>query len=88
LYYGGNPWILSVLWLTLYYEKLEDVNKTDQLLKWAIDCATDLDFLAEQIDKDTGVPISAVPLAWSHAFFILAVLGLDDLKTDKTAKDV
>jgi glucoamylase len=88
LYYGGNPWILSVLWLALYHEKLKDVNKTEQLIKWAIDCATDLDFLAEQIDKETGVPISAVPLAWSHAFFILAVLGLDDLKTDKTTKDV
>jgi glucoamylase len=86
LYYGGNPWILSVLWLALYCEKLNDANKTEQLLKWAIHCATDLDFLAEQIDKETGVPISAVPLAWSHAFFILAVLGLDDLKTDKTAK--
>jgi glucoamylase len=88
LYYGGNPWILSVLWLALYHEKLKDANKTEQLIKWATDCATDLDLLAEQIDKETSVPISAVPLAWSHAFFILAVLGLDDLKTDKTAKDV
>jgi glucoamylase len=87
LYYGGNPWILSTLWLALYYEKLKEANKAEQLVNWAIDCATDLDFLAEQVNKATGVPISAVPLAWSHAFFILAVLGLDDLRTDRTTKN-
>lgn len=85
-YYGGNPWILSALWLALYYEKLGDTNRIEQLITWTIDCATDLDLLAEQVDKATGVPTSAVPLAWSHAFFILAILGLDDLKASKTAK--
>jgi glucoamylase len=80
MYYGGNPWILATLWLALYYEKLKDVNKMEQLTKWAIDHVTALDLLSEQVDKSTGAPISAVPLAWSHAFFILAILGLDELK--------
>jgi glucoamylase len=86
-YYGGNPWILSVLWLALYYEKLGDINKAEQLVAWAINSATDLDLLAEQVDKAGGFPVSAVPLAWSHAFFILAVIGLNDLRNQKTSKD-
>jgi glucoamylase len=86
-YYGGNPWILSVLWLALYYEKLGDANKVEQLITWVIHCATDLDLLAEQVDKTSGFPVSAVPLAWSHAFFILAVIGLNDLRISKTSKD-
>jgi glucoamylase len=85
-YYGGNPWILSSLWLALYYNKIGDINKVEQLIAWTIDHATDLGLLAEQMDKITGIPISAVPLAWSHAFFILAILGLDDLRAPKTAK--
>lgn len=84
MYYNGNPWILTTLWLALYYEKLKDVNKMEQLIKWVIANSTDLNLLSEQVDKSTGLPISAVPLAWSHAFFILAVLGLDELKGNKT----
>jgi glucoamylase len=83
VYYGGNPWILATLWLALYNEKLEDVNKMEKLLKWTISHATELDLLSEQINKTEGSPISAVPLAWSHAFFILAALGLDELKVAK-----
>ncbi len=85
-YYGGNPWILSTLWLALYYEKLGDTDRMEQLIAWAIDRATNLDLLPEQVDKTNGFPISAVPLAWSHAFFISAVIGLDDLRNSKTSK--
>ncbi len=80
VYYGGNPWILATLWLALFYEKLKDASKMEQLTKWAVDHATALDLLSEQADKSTGAPVSAVPLAWSHSFFILAALGLDELK--------
>jgi len=83
LYYGGNPWILATLWLALYNEKIEDVNKMEKLLKWTIDHATELDLFSEQVNKSKGSSISAVPLAWSHAFFILAALGLDELKVAK-----
>jgi glucoamylase len=82
-YYGGNPWVLSTLWLALYYEKLKDINRTEKLIKWAIDHATEHDLLSEQVNKSNGSSISAVPLAWSHAFFILAILDLDELKAAK-----
>jgi glucoamylase len=78
-YYEGNPWILSVLWLSLYYEELGDINRAKRLIDWATSKSTDLDLLAEQVDKNSGVPVSAVPLAWSHAFFIISVMGLNDL---------
>lgn len=80
VYYNGNPWILASLWLSLYYTKLGEINKVEQFIKWTIDHATYLDLLSEQIDKSNGSPISAVPLAWSHAFFILAVLGLNEIR--------
>lgn len=84
LYYKGNPWILTTLWLALYYEQLGDISKVEMIVKWVIEHATALDLLSEQIDKSTGLPISAIPLAWSHAFFILAVLGLEELKARRT----
>jgi len=87
-YYGGNPWILATLWLALYYEKLKDVNKMEKLIKWVIAHATDIDLLAEQINRSNGLPISAIPLAWSHAFFILAILALDELEADKVRNNV
>jgi glucoamylase len=83
VYYDGSPWILASLWLALYYEKLKDANKMEQLINWTINHATEIDLLSEQIDKVTGAPISAVPLAWSHAFFILATIGLDELKANQ-----
>jgi glucoamylase len=79
-YYGGNPWILTTLWLALYYEKLGELEKAEQLISWTLSHSTDLGLLPEQIDKQTGAPISAVPLAWSHSFFILAALDLKEAK--------
>jgi glucoamylase len=86
-YYGGNPWILSALWLALYYEKLGDIDKAKSLITWVTERATELDLLAEQIDKTSGLPVSAVPLAWSHAFFILSVIGLDDAGNSEPSKN-
>jgi glucoamylase len=81
-YYGGNPWILTTLWLALYYEKVGELGKAEQLIRWALDHSTELGLLSEQVDKENGVPISAIPLAWSHAFFILSVLDLEEAKNN------
>jgi glucoamylase len=79
-YYGGNPWILTTLWLALYYEKAGELVKAEQLIRWTLDHSTELGLLSEQVDKESGAPISAIPLAWSHAFFILSVLDLQEAK--------
>jgi glucoamylase len=82
-YYGGNPWILATLWMALYNEKLGEFDKARADIEWVINHKTEADMLSEQIDKQTAAPISAVPLAWSHAFFILSVLDLDQGKVGK-----
>ena len=81
LYYGGNPWILTTLWLALYHEKAGNNDKAKQLILWVQNHRTELDLLSEQVDKQTGAPKSATPLAWSHAFYILSILGLNGTKT-------
>jgi len=83
-YYGGNPWILTTLWLALYYEKASELRKAEQLIRWALDHSTELGLLSEQVDKESGAPVSAIPLAWSHAFFILSVLDLQEAKNNNT----
>jgi len=67
----------------LYYEKLKDIERMEELIEWVIDHDTELGLLSEQVNKSNGSPISAVPLAWSHAFLILAVLDLDKMKDTK-----
>jgi glucoamylase len=81
-YYGGNPWILTTLWLALYYEKAGALGKAEQFIRWALDHSTELGLLSEQVDKESGAPVSAIPLAWSHAFFILSVLDLQEAKNN------
>ena len=81
-YYGGNPWILTTLWLALYYEKAGELGKADPLIRWAFDHSTELGLLSEQVDKENGAPVSAIPLAWSHAFFILSILDLEKAKNN------
>jgi glucoamylase len=85
-YYGGNPWILTTLWLSLYYEKAGELGKAKQLIRWALDHSTELGLLSEQVDKESGAPVSAIPLAWSHAFFILSVLDMEEAKTTSNKK--
>jgi glucoamylase len=43
------------------------------LLKWATKNALSTGALAEQLNPYSGKPISAIPLLWSHAEFVLAV---------------
>ncbi len=81
-YYGGNPWILTTLWLALYYEKAGELGKAEPLIRWAFDHSTELGLLSEQVDKVSGAPVSAIPLAWSHAFFILSILDLEKAKNN------
>ena len=76
-YIGGNPWIISTLWLALYYIEAGDVEKGKDLFLWSAKHATHLGFLPEQIDKFSGEPAWVMQLAWSHAMFIIV---LDRLK--------
>ncbi|MHA7967250.1 glycoside hydrolase family 15 protein [Paenibacillus sp. CAU 1782] len=72
-YIGGNPWILTTLWLAQYRIASGEPEKARAWLNWAIDHATESGLLPEQIDKDTGETAWVVPLTWSHAMFVSTV---------------
>jgi GH15 family glucan-1,4-alpha-glucosidase len=75
-YRGGNPWVLCTLWLALYYIAAGERARARELFNWAVQRRTKLDLLPEQVDRNTGEPSWVVPLAWSHAMFMLTAVEL------------
>lgn len=72
-YAGGNPWILTTLWLAQYRILQGRLDDARALLQWAVRHRTDAGLLPEQIDKETGRAAWVVPLTWSHAMYLLTV---------------
>ena len=68
---GGNAWIISSLWLALYYIEVGKIDRAKELYDWVTEHQDDKGFLAEQIDKETGKPAWIVGLSWSHALYII-----------------
>ncbi len=75
-YIGGNPWILTTLWVALYYAKAGDYNKAKEYLFWAVNGKTELGLLPEQVNRETGKPDWVIPLTWSHAMYVLVLSEL------------
>lgn len=80
VYAGGNPWILTTLWLAHYKFTIGQNDEAKKHLDWAIAHRTETGLLPEQIHKENGSPAWVVPLTWSHAMFILAVFMLAETK--------
>lgn len=74
-YAGGNPWVLTTLWLGLEALGRDDLETARDVLRWASDRQTDTGLLAEQVDAQTGRPRWVVPLTWSHAMFVLLLMA-------------
>ena len=87
VYFGGNPWIITTLWLYLYYKRLVKVlsdkkassktidkynKKCNKLMEWVLKHQFN-GLFPEQIHKELGAPMSAIPLGWSHAMVIIAI---------------
>ncbi|MGO4548679.1 glycoside hydrolase family 15 protein [Paenibacillus sp. 2TAB23] len=85
IYIGGNPWILTTLWLAHYRIQTGSLEQAKQLLKWAINHRTEMGLLPEQVDKNTGETAWVVPLTWSHAMFILTVFMLAEAEAKTVA---
>lgn len=75
-YAGGNPWIISSLWMALYYIKARNLQKAREYFYWVLKCATHLDLLPEQVDRHDGKPCWVIPLTWSHAMYVLVLKEL------------
>ncbi len=74
----GNPWFITTLWLAQYYikkaKKESDFNEVKKWLDWTVDNSRASGVLSEQLDPYSGEQLSAAPLTWSHAEFVITVI--------------
>lgn len=82
-YRGGNPWILTTLWLAMVDMSLGNTDQARELFQWCVSKATPLGMLAEQVHRETGKPFWVIPLGWSHAMFLLFVTDVLKRKQEK-----
>lgn len=88
-----NPWIVTTLWeLQRKISMAHDVDKMRELshqFNWVTDRLKVYPVMAEQYGPYFGEPLSAAPLAWSHAVFVETVLlyisRMDEMKSIKNS---
>jgi GH15 family glucan-1,4-alpha-glucosidase len=74
----GNPWLITTLWYVQY--KIDCVNSEQDLpeitkyFSWVKDRALPSGVLPEQVNPYTGEIVSAAPLVWSHAEYVISVI--------------
>jgi glucoamylase len=76
-WHGGNdPWTAPTAWTAWALAALGNRRAALHLIVDLRRAATPLGLFPERVDIRTGLPISTTPLAWSHAFAILAIRQL------------
>lgn len=78
-----NPWIITTLWLAEYYADTSQKEKALKLVNWVMTRALPSGLLPEQVDPETFVSTSVVPLIWSHAEFIITADKLISTRVEK-----
>ena len=75
----GNPWIITTLWFAEYQiaraKTKGELQKALVHLNWAVDQTNSGGMLSEQLDAQTGRPVSVMPLTWSHAQYVITFLA-------------
>lgn len=75
---AGNPWIVTTLWYAEYLiaraKNDHDLDHVRDIFAWVEKRALQSGAMAEQFNPQTGAPLSAQPLAWSHAAYVTAVI--------------
>lgn len=73
-----NPWVICTLWIARYYiakaKTKEELGYPLEILEWTCSHATKSGVLSEQMQPNTREHLSASPLVWSHAEFVLTSL--------------
>lgn len=73
----GNPWFMCTLWLAQWYiataKSTHDLKPARDIINWVVAHQMPAGLLSEQLDPNTGSPLSVSPLTWSHAEFIVTV---------------
>jgi hypothetical protein len=73
---GRDPWSAPTAWTAWSLAALGERRQALRLLADLRRAATPAGTLPERVDSHTGIPASTTPLAWSHAFAILALRRL------------
>ena len=73
---GDDPWSAPTAWTAWSLAALGERRSALRLMTALRRAATPSGMLPERVDARTGVPVSTTPLAWSHAFAILALREL------------
>jgi len=75
---AGNPWIITTLWYAQLEiaraKSLEELKALKHYFDWVLSLASDSGVLPEQVNPHTGELLSASPLTWSHAEFVVTIL--------------
>ena len=70
---GGNPWIITTLWMAMYYIKCGDFDEALKCFKFVVDTSCEHGFLAEQVSNQDKNFKWVVGLGWSHAMFMIVL---------------
>jgi glucoamylase len=73
---GDDPWSAPTAWTAWSLAALGERRAALHLMAELRRAATPAGMLPERVDARTGIPTSTTPLAWSHAFAILALREL------------
>lgn len=73
---GEDPWTAPTAWAAWSLAALGERRAALVLMGDLRRATTPLGLLPERVDAETGLPTSTTPLAWSHAFAILAIREL------------
>jgi hypothetical protein len=73
---GNDPWTAPTAWTAWSLAALGERHAALRLMAELRRAATRTGMLPERVDARTGIPTSTTPLAWSHAFAILALREL------------
>ena len=73
----GNPWFICTMWLAQWYiaiaKTAAELQPAREIINWVVAHQLPGGLLSEQLDPNTGAPLSVSPLTWSHAEFIVTV---------------
>lgn len=74
----GNPWIITTMWNTQYKIDLakneQDLADLVKDFTWVTQKALTSGILPEQINAHNSKPLSAAPLIWSHAEYVITIV--------------
>jgi glucoamylase len=79
---GVDPWTAPTAWTAWSLAALGERRAALHLMAELRRAATPAGMLPERVDARTGIPTSTTPLAWSHAFAVLALRQLWPLRRD------